>query len=510
MEFSDLEKIRVEKVQRMRSNGIEPYPTRNNVTHTIAEAIQAFEAAEAKAKAEGGEVETVHVTVAGRIRSLRAMGKLIFAHIEDGSGRVQLFFRINELGEQSMDRFRNDYDLGDFVEASGTMMRTRSGEISVQVLAFKMLAKAITPLPAEKDEVVDGKVVRHALLADPETRLRQRYADLAVNPEVREVFRIRAGIVRALRDFLDSHGFLEVETPVLQPLYGGAAAQPFITHHNQLKQDLYLRISFELYLKRLLVGMFDRVYEIGRDFRNEGISFKHSPEFTQLEFYMAYADYLKVMALTEEMIAYVCDTVLGRRTITFNGQAIDLNPPWKRVELRQGIIDAVGIDIHSHRTEESLAEAMRQKGLNPRPGATRGKLIDQLIGDHLEPNFIQPAFLYDYPRDISPLAKSRPGDPQTVERFEGFVGGMELCNAFTELNDPLDQEARFLEMGRAYDTKDEERHPLDEDYLQAMSYGMPPSGGFGMGIDRLTMLLTNNHMIREVILFPHLREREEE
>lgn len=506
MEFSDLEKIRVEKIQRMRADGIEPYPTRANLTHTVAEAVQDFEACEADAPEGETGSEPVRVTVAGRLRSVRSMGKVMFAHIEDGTGRLQLFLRVNELGEEVMTRFRTDFDLGDFVQASGSMMRTRSGEISVHVHEVRMLAKAITPLPAAKDEVVDGNVVRHAALTDPETRFRQRYADLAVNPHVREIFRTRAGIVRALRDFLDERGFIEVETPVLQPIYGGAAAQPFVTHHNQLKQDLYLRISFELYLKRLLVGMFDRVYEIGRDFRNEGVSFKHNPEFTQLEFYMAYADYEKIMTLTEEMIAYVCDRVLGRRKITFKGQEVDMSPPWRRVELRQGIIDAAGIDINEHRTDEDLAEAMRQKGLSPKPGATRGKLIDQIIGDFLEPNFIQPTFLYDYPRDISPLAKSKPDDPQTVERFEGFIGGMELCNAFTELNDPLDQEARFLEMGRDYQSDDEERHPMDEDYLQAMSYGMPPNGGFGMGIDRLAMLLTNNQSIREVILFPHLRE----
>lgn len=504
MELSDLEKLRVEKIERMRSSGIEPYPTRAEVTHSLAQAVQAYQAAQA-----AESQNPVEVVVAGRLRSLRLMGKLIFAHIEDGSARIQLFLRVNELGEEPMERFRTDFDLGDFVQASGTMMTTRSGEISVQVRAFKMLAKAITPLPAAKDEVVDGKLVRHATLADPEVRFRQRYADLAVNEEVRQVFRTRAAITRALRQFLDERGFLEVETPVLQPLYGGAAAEPFVTYHNQLKQELYLRISFELYLKRLLVGMFDRVYEIGRDFRNEGVSYKHNPEFTQLEFYMAYADYQKIMVLTEEMIAFVCDQVLGTRKITFNGTEMDLTPPWKRVELRQGLLDAVGVDIYAYRTSESLAEAMRQKGLTPKPGATRGKLIDGMVGDFLEPNFIQPTFLYDYPRDISPLAKSKPGDPQTVERFEGFVGGMELCNAFTELNDPLDQEARFLEMGRDYVQTDEERHPLDTDYLQAMSYGMPPNGGFGMGIDRLTMLLTNNHSIREVILFPHRREPKE-
>jgi lysyl-tRNA synthetase class 2 len=418
--------------------------------------------------------------------------------------------RINELGEETMKRFADDFDLGDFVEAQGIMARTRTGEVTLQVHNLKMLAKAVTPLPAAKDEVVDGQVVRHATLSDPETRYRQRYADLAVNADVREVFRTRAAIVHALRDFLDERDFLEVETPILQPIYGGAAAKPFVTHHNQLKQDLYLRISFELYLKRLLVGGLDRVYEIGRDFRNEGVSYKHNPEFTQLEFYMAYADYLKVMEMTEQMLATVCQKVLGKTRFTFNGNEIDMTPPWKRVNLRQGLIEQTGIDIQSYPTAEGLEAAMRDKGMKPKPGMARGKLIDSLLGDYLEPTFIQPTFLYDYPRDISPLAKSMPGDPSMVERFEGFVGGMELLNAFTELNDPLDQESRFLEMGSAYKEDDDERNPLDEDYLQAMSYGMPPNGGFGMGIDRLTMLLTDRHTIREVILFPHLRGREDE
>jgi lysyl-tRNA synthetase class 2 len=504
MEYSDLEKIRFDKIHKMRSAGKEPYPTRANPTHSTQAALKAFEEAEAAQKNE-----PVEATLAGRLRSIRPMGKVTFAHIEDGSGRLQLFFRVNDLGEGEMQHLREDFDLGDFIEASGSMFRTRSGEATLQVHSFRMLAKAITPLPAAKDELVDGQVVRHAQLSDPETRYRQRYADLAVNPEIRQIFQTRAAVIRALRQFLDNQGFLEVETPILQPIYGGAAARPFVTHHNQLKQDLYLRISFELYLKRLLVGMLDRVYEIGRDFRNEGVSFKHNPEFTQLEFYMAYADYLKIMELTEQMLAFVCDQVLGKRTFSFNEHEINMNPPWKRVELRQGIIEATGIDINQHTSTESLAEAMTQKGLKFKPGTPRGKLIDGIIGDFLEPSFKQPTFLYDYPRDISPLAKSKPGDPQTVERFEGFVGGMELCNAFTELNDPLDQESRFLEMGRTYAADDEERNPMDDDYLQAMSYGMPPTGGFGMGIDRLTMLLADKRTIREVILFPHLREREE-
>jgi lysyl-tRNA synthetase class 2 len=314
--------------------------------------------------------------------------------------------------------------------------------------------------------------------------------------------------VKALREFLDAHGFLEVETPVLQPIYGGAAARPFVTHHNQLKQDLYLRISFELYLKRLLVGNLERVYEIGRDFRNEGVDRSHNPEFTMLEFYWAYADYQQVMDFTEAMVVYAADKVLGHRKLIYQGVELNLEPPWRRLSLRDGIIETADIDIDQFPSAEDLAKAMRGRGLDVAPKAPRGKLVDQLLSDFLEPTLIQPTFLYDYPRDISPLTKSKPGDPQTVERFEGFIAGMELCNAFSELNDPLDQERRFLEMSRDFAADDEERHPLDEDYLQAMRYGMPPNGGFGLGIDRLVMLFTDVPNIREVILFPHLRERE--
>jgi lysyl-tRNA synthetase class 2 len=503
-EYTKLEKIRLEKIERLRAAGIEPYPNRAERTHTSRSAIQAFEGTESDPSAE-----PVRATLAGRLRSIRPMGRITFAHIEDDQGRIQLFLQSNELGAEQLELFNRQFDLGDFVQASGEMFRTRTGEVTLKVQSFRMLAKAVTPLPAAKDEVVDGDIVRHATLADPETRYRQRYADLAVNPQVRGIFRTRAAIVKALREFMDQHGFLEVETPILQPIYGGAAAKPFTTYHNQLKEDLFLRISFELYLKRLLVGGIERVYEIGRDFRNEGVSFKHNPEFTQLEFYWAYADYRAVMDLTEEMIVYVADQVQGGRTLTYQGQQINLEPPWPRITLHQALLDATGIDINAHPSARSLANAVKAKGVEPNPEATRGKLIDSLIGDFLEPKLMQPTFLYDYPRDISPLAKSKPGDPKTVERFEGFVGGMELCNAFTELNDPLDQETRFLEMGRDYDADDEERHPMDEDYLQAMRYGMPPNGGFGMGVDRLTMLFTDQHSIREVILFPHLRSLEE-
>jgi lysyl-tRNA synthetase class 2 len=502
--YSKLEQIRLEKLERLRATGIEPYPNRVQRTHTSQEAARAFEGVEAS-----GDPQPVRATLTGRIRSMRPMGKITFAHIEDGHGRIQLFLRADEISKEQLDLFNREFDLGDFVQASGEMFRTRTGEITLRVSSFRMLAKAITPLPAAKDEVVDGEVVQHATLAEPELRYRQRYADLAVNADVRELFRIRAAAVRALRQFLDSHGFLEVETPILQPIYGGAAARPFVTHHNQLKQDLYLRISFELYLKRLLVGGYERVYEIGRDFRNEGVDRTHNPEFTQIEFYMAYVDYYTVMELTEQMIAFTADQVLGRRILTYQGHEINLEPPWRRLELRQGLLEVTGIDIEQHLTAPSLAEAMRAKDLRPDPNAPRGKLIDSLLSDFLEPTLIQPAFIYNYPRDISPLAKSQPRNPGTVERFEGFVAGMELCNAFTELNDPLDQEARFLEMGRDYNPDDEERHPMDEDYLQAMRYGMPPNGGFGMGVDRLVMLLSDSPNIREIILFPHLRSRED-
>ncbi|MGB3702710.1 MAG: lysine--tRNA ligase [Anaerolineales bacterium] len=502
-EYSNLEKVRLEKADQLREQGIDPYPAHSERSHSTQKAIQEFESSESSAKDN-----ILAATLVGRIRSMRAMGKITFAHIEDGAGRVQLFLRADDLGQDKFELFNRSFDLGDFIQATGEMFRTRTGEVTLRVSDYQMLAKAITPLPAAKDEMVDGKIVQHATLAEPEVRYRQRYADLAINSDVRRIFRSRAAVIRSLRDFLDSKDFLEVETPILQPIYGGAAARPFVTFHNQLKQDLYLRISFELYLKRLLVGNLERVYEIGRDFRNEGVDRTHNPEFTMLEFYMAYADYHQVMALTEEMIAYVAAQVIGSRKISYQGHEINLEPPWTRMKLSEGLQEMAGVDIEAHPTAESLAEAMRTKDLQPDPKATRGKLIDSLIGDFLEPNLLQPTFVYDYPRDISPLTKSKPEDANTVERFEAFIAGMEICNAFSELNDPLDQEARFQEMGRDYTSDDEERHPMDEDYLRAMRYGMPPNGGFGMGVDRLTMLLTDTPNIREVILFPHLRERE--
>ena len=499
--FSELENLRLAKMQQLRQNGIEPYPTRSYKNSNNADAIRAFEAREA-----AGEAEELRLTLAGRLRAIRNMGKLSFAHIEDRTGKMQLFLRVNELGQEKLDQFVRYFDLGDFIEATGVMVRTKRGEVTLQVEDFRMLSKALYQLPAAKDEVVDGETIRHAALTDPETRYRQRYVDLAVNPDVRDIFRTRTEVIKAIREFLDDRGFQEVETPILQPIYGGAAAKPFTTFHNQLHQQLYLRVSFELYLKRLLVGGMDRVYEIGRDFRNEGVSFKHNPEFTQLEFYMAYADYNVIMEMTVQMVSQVAQRVLGTMQVMFEGHQIDLTPTWNRLQIRQGLIEHAGIDIQEYPTDESLAEVMRARQISFKPGTPRGKLINTLMETYLEPIMIQPTFLYDYPRDISPLAKAKPEDPNTVERFEGYIGGVELCNAFTELNDPLDQEKRFLELGRAYTEDDEERNPMDEDFLRALAYGMPPAGGFGIGIDRFVMMLTGQHSIREVILFPPLRE----
>ncbi len=505
---NELERGRLEKLDRLRENGVEPYPIRVSRTHTIAEAVAAFERAEAAAD-DGGEVEPVAVTVCGRIISHRPQGKSSWAHLEDGTGRVQVWVKQDHVGEEAQRLFNADLDLFDFIEATGTMTRTRRGEVTVLVESFRLLSKALSPLPVVKERKLDdGTVERYGGFTDSEERYRQRYADLAVNPGVREVFVTRAKTLSALRRFFDDEGFLEVETPILQPLYGGAAARPFTTFHNQLKQELFLRISFELYLKRLLVGMYDGVYEIGRDFRNEGVSRKHNPEFTQIEFYKAYIDYHGVMDITERMVAFVAQHVTGGTIITYQGQTIDLAPPWRRITLRDAIAEHTGIDYVDYPDADSLAAVMREKGKNPAPDSTWGKLVDSLLGTDVEPHLIQPTFIIDYPTDISPLAKKKPDDPTHVERFEFFIAGLEMGNAFTEINDPIDQEERFVEMGNLYGDS-EEGHPVDEDYLRAMRYGMPPNGGFGMGVDRLVMLLSDQPNIREVLLYPHLRTREE-
>ncbi|KPK09879.1 MAG: lysyl-tRNA synthetase [Anaerolineae bacterium SG8_19] len=500
---SPLEEQRLSKLGKLEDAGIEPYPIKSSRSHTTAEVKELFVQLE-----EASEDVASQVSVCGRLLSIRDMGKTVFAHLEDGEGRIQLFLRRDEIGEDSHQYFRKLVDLGDFIEAIGVPFRTRAGEISIRVSGWRLLSKSISPLPVVKEQQVEGETVRYSAFADVEERYRQRYADLAVNPEIREVFRIRAKIISALRVFFDENGFLEVETPIMQPLYGGAAARPFTTYHNQLKQDLYLRISFELYLKRLLVGGYERVYEIGRDFRNEGVDAVHNPEFTQLEFYAAYWDYLDVMEFTERMLLRVVESVLGTPVISYQGKEIDFSKTWRRMTLREAILKYSEIDYMEHRSAAELASAITQIGGHVQKGATWGKLIDGLLGEFVEPRLIEPTFIIEYPRDISPLAKGVPGDPLHVERFEFFIAGMEMGNAFSELNDPLEQQRRFEEMQRLYQSDDVEAHPIDEDYLRAMRYGMPPNGGFGMGVDRLTMLITDKTTIREVLLYPHLRQRE--
>jgi lysyl-tRNA synthetase class 2 len=487
--LSDLEQQRLAKLERIRQRGVDPYPARVRRTHTTQEAIAAFQSA------REGEEQTV--SVVGRLISVRVMGRSTFAHIADGSGQLQIYLRQDDLGKEAYEFFKRDFDLGDFIGVTGTLFHTRTGEVTVRAQSFELLAKSLHPLP----EKWHG-------LKDVELRYRHRYADLIANEDVRRLFATRTRVVNALRRFLDARGFLEVETPILQPIYGGAMARPFVTHHNQLHQDLYLRISFELYLKRLIVGGYERVYEIGRDFRNEGVSYKHNPEFTQLEFYWAYADYNDLMDFTEEMIATVAQEVLGTTRITYEGHEIELMPPWQRITLRQAILDETGIDYEDYPDAESLFRTIREHGGAAEPKATRGKLIDPTLTNYTEANLIQPTFLYDYPVEVSPLAKKKPDDPTHVERFEFFIGGLEMGNAFTELNDPLDQEQRFLEQGRAHAAGDEEAHPMDEDFLLALRYGMPPTAGWGMGVDRLTMLFTDQSSIRDVILFPHLRSKD--
>jgi lysyl-tRNA synthetase class 2 len=500
-----VEQDRFDKLQRLLSASINAYPPRVQRTHTTREAVLAFEAAEHSHSDASNPIE---VTVCGRIVRQNLKGKIFFSHIEDGTGRIQLMLRFDIVGEPTFNLVKQNLDNGDFVEATGMMMRTKAGEISVNVQHFKWLAKALSPLPVIKErQLEDGTVERYGEFTDVEERYRQRYADLAVHPEVREVFRIRARTIRAIQHYLDDRGFLEVETPILQPLYGGAAAQPFTTHHNELNQQLFLRISFELYLKRLLVGNIDGVYEIGRDFRNEGVSWKHNPEFTMMEAYQAYTDYRGMMALAEGMIETAAHRVLGRTTIAYKGHEINLARPWHRVAIRELIRQHLEIDYEDHPTAASLETAIHEANIEVRPGLNRGKLIEHLL-EIVEPKLIQPTFVIDYPIDISPFAKKIESDPTHVERFELYIGGMELGNAFTELNDPLDQEARFLEMARLYRVDEDDATPIDEDYLKAMRYGMPPCGGIGMGIDRIIMLFTNRPHIREVLLFPHLRSRE--
>ncbi len=491
VDSTDQREQRLIKLERLRAAGVDPYPAHFQPTHTVASLLAAF----AEAEKQG---TTVEATVGGRLVAIRAMGKATFAHLADGTGRLQVYLRADEVGPELYERFVRDLDLGDFLGVSGELFRTRTGEVTLRVRDYVPLAKALRPLPSKW----------HGL-REVEIRYRQRYLDLLSNPDVRRIFEVRSRLVTAVRQLLDERGFLEVETPILQPIYGGAAARPFTTYHNALDETLYLRISDELYLKRLIIGGMDRVYEIGRDFRNEGISYKHNPEFSQLEIYQAYADYYDMMRLAEEVWSQAAIRVLGTPIIERAGRQIDLTPPWKRITMRDAILEGTGIDIEAARDLESLRRAIAERGLEADREPTWGKQIDDLFGRHVEPNLIEPTIIMDYPVEISPLAKRKADAPHLVERFEFFIGGLEAGNAFSELNDPIDQRERFAAQCSQRSEGDEEAHPMDEAFLLAMEYGMPPTGGIGWGIDRMTMIMTGQTSIREVILFPQLRNKQD-
>jgi lysyl-tRNA synthetase class 2 len=485
-ESSELIQQRRQKLKELREMGADPYPYRYTSTHNAREIHEQF------AEVQETVDETKPVRIAGRIMTRRDHGKSAFAHLQDETGRVQIYVRQNVVGDKAYQIYKT-LDIGDVIGVAGPVFRTRAGEITVMANEVTLLAKSLRALP----EKWHG-------LQDKEIRYRQRYVDLIANPEVGQVFVKRARITQAIRDYLNERGFIEVETPVLQPIYGGANAWPFITHHNALDMQLYLRIADELYLKRLIVGGFHRVYEIAKDFRNEGIDRDHNPEFTMLELYQAYADYEDVMALTENLIVYTAQAVLGTTQITYQGESISLDPPWRRLTMVESVREIGGLDVEKMSSEE-LRNAAKEAGVELDGAESRGHLIAELFDALVEPNLVQPTFICDYPTEISPFAKKKREDDRYVERFEPFIGRLEIGNAFSELNDPIDQRERFIEQAKRREAGDEEAFIMDEDYLRALEYGMPPTGGLGVGIDRLTMLLTDQSSIRDVILFPQMR-----
>lgn len=491
-DVNDLIKRRLDELNELKSKNFETYAYEYGVDSFSASIKNNFK-----------EEETKDVKVAGRIMAIRRMGKASFAHIEDKEGRIQIYLKKDEIGE-SYTAFKL-MDIGDIIGVDGYVFKTRTGEISVHARSLSLLSKSIRPIPIAK-EVVDEEGNKKVFdqFADKELRYRQRYVDLIVNPKVKDVFRYRSKIITALRSFLDTNHFLEVETPILQPLYGGAAARPFVTHHNTLDMQLYLRIADELYLKRLIVGGFDRVYEISKDFRNEGIDKTHNPEFTMLELYAAYKDYNWMMEFVEEMVCHVCDVVFGTTQFEIEGKKIDFKGPWKRVSMADELRKYTGLDVITS-SKEDLASELKKRGFEPSGKESKGKLIDELFEITIQSSLIQPTFVTDYPEELSPLAKKHRSREGLVERFEGFVLGREICNAFSELNDPIDQKQRFENQSKMRDEGDDEAHQIDEDYVRAMEFGMPPTAGLGVGIDRLVMLLTNQPSIRDVILFPHMR-----
>ena len=491
--MSDYEReARRAHVAALREQGIDPYPAKVGERERVAVVRERWDGA----TAETLEAEKPSLAIAGRLMARRKFGKLIFLRLLEDGQSIQVSARKQEMDPEAFE-FVKSLDIGDFIRVEGTLWRTKTDELTLDARTVDLLAKSLRPLP----EKWHG-------LSDVEARFRQRYLDLLVNEEARRIALVRSRVISSLRRFLDDRDFIEVETPSLQPLYGGAAARPFVTHHNTYDQDLYLRISDELYLKRLIVGGLDRVYEIGHNFRNEGVSRKHSPEFTMMECYQAYADYNDMMDLTEQMVQFIAERVLGTTSVSYQGRTLEFGGTWPRVSLGDSIKQRTGIDIMQAKDLESLREATRKAGHRPSDAPTWGVLVDDLFSDHVEPHLDQPMFITDHPVELSPLAKRSSVDPRLVERFEPYAAGMELGNAVSELNDPVDQRARFEEQAKAGAEGDEEAHPVDENYLIAMEHGMPPTGGLGIGIDRLVMVLADAPSIRETVLFPHLKPEE--
>lgn len=475
--------IRKEKLEELKKAGKDPFKiTKYNRTHLSQNIKDHYD-----------ELEGKDVSVAGRIMAKRIMGKASFCTIQDAEGKIQSYVSINDLGEESYAEFKT-YDIGDIIGIKGFVFKTRTEEISIHAKEVVLLTKSLRPLP----EKFHG-------LKDTELRYRQRYVDLIMNPEVKDTFMIRSKIIKEIKNVLDNKGYVEVETPILNTIAGGAAARPFITHHNTLNMDMYLRIANELYLKRLIVGGFDRVYEMGRMFRNEGISIKHNPEFTSIELYAAYQDYNDMMDITEEIISTVAQKVLGTTKITYQGTPIDLTPNWKRISMIDSIKEVTGIDFNILNTDEEASDAARKIGIEIDGTLERGNVINLVFEERVEETLIQPTFIIDYPVEVSPLTKRKPSDPRLVERFEVFIGGREYGNAYSELNDPIDQYERFLAQVKQKEAGDEEANDMDDDFVQALEYGMPPTGGLGIGIDRLIMLLTDSASIRDVLLFPTMK-----
>ncbi len=490
--LNDQIKRRLDERAHLSESGINPYPYQFDVTATSKGIIERFD-----------EEKPEDVSVAGRIMAIRKMGKASFFHIQDSAGRIQIYLKRDEVGLEAYNTFKL-LDIGDIVGVKGFSFKTKTGEISVHAKAFELLSKSLRPIPIAKEKEVDGQKVVYDAFSDRELRYRQRYVDLIVNPEVRGTFIKRTKIVALMRNYFASNGWLEVETPILQPIYGGAAARPFTTHHNALDMQLYLRIANELYLKRLIVGGFDGVFEFAKDFRNEGIDRFHNPEFTQVELYVAYKDYVWMMELVEDLLHKACVEVNGKDSTMFLGNEINLKPPFRRLTIADSIKEYTGMEIRD-KSEEELRDIAKDLGLELDAKISSGKIIDEIFGEFVEPKLIQPTFITDYPEEMSPLAKKHRSEPGLVERFELIVGGKEVCNSFSELNDPVIQRERLEEQARLRQRGDDEAMIVDEDFLRALEYGMPPCAGLGIGIDRMVMLLTGEDSIRDVIFFPHMK-----